>query len=290
MSSINFSPPVKEEDKVCWTEKGGLWLNIVVKEEEEEEDVTVKQEVEGEAVTVKEEDVSLKEEEDAFRVKEEEDEKEEDVVFGVKEEGEITVTLEEEEEVGDLFNPSFLSSDKELSESQSTYEEIPMKSSGSQSWGLRGTLLFLSQHCTADSNDQLIIKLQVIPCNWRFLQNDCLQLPCRALQGWVTRVIWDCLLEEFRCVKATCVLRNFMRMDTRTRRGSAARRRVPEEESAALQDVSRMESNNAAREAIRVQEIFTSYFFKEGYISCVGEPLLHLNWLHRGHSMIRDMF
>ncbi|KAM9492837.1 uncharacterized protein ACWYII_004538 isoform 2-T2 [Salvelinus alpinus] len=81
-----------------------------------------------------------------------------------------------------------------------------------------------------------------------------------------------------------------MRMDTRTRRGSAARRRVPEEESAALQDVSRMGSNNAAREAIRVQEIFTSSFFKEGYISCVGEPLLHLNWLHRGHSMIRDMF
>ncbi|XP_055771445.1 oocyte zinc finger protein XlCOF8.4-like, partial [Salvelinus fontinalis] len=106
MSSINFSPPVKEEDKVCWTEKGGLWLNINVKEEEEEEDVTVNQEVEGEAVTVKEEekDVSVKEEEDAFRVKEEEDEKEEDVVFGVKEEGEITVTLEEEEEVGDPFN------------------------------------------------------------------------------------------------------------------------------------------------------------------------------------------
>ncbi|XP_055767371.1 X-linked retinitis pigmentosa GTPase regulator-interacting protein 1-like isoform X2 [Salvelinus fontinalis] len=108
MSSINFSPPVKEEE-VCWTEKEALWLNIVVKEEKEEEDITVKQEVEGEAVTVKEEDVSVKEEEDAFRVKEEEDEKEEDVVFGVKEEGEVTVTLEEEEEVGDLFNPSYIS-------------------------------------------------------------------------------------------------------------------------------------------------------------------------------------
>ncbi|KAM9492779.1 uncharacterized protein ACWYII_004489 isoform 3-T3 [Salvelinus alpinus] len=189
------------------------------------------------------------------------------IVVKEEEEGEITVTLEEEEEVGDPFNTSFLSSDKERYESQSTYEEVPMKSSGSQSWGLKE-----------------------IPCNWRFLQNDCLQLPCRALQGWVTRVIWDCLLEELRCVKATCVLRNFMRMDTRTRRGSTARRRVPEEESAALQDVSRMGSNNAAREAIRVQEIFTSYFFKEGYISCVGEPLLHLNRLHRGHSMIRDMF
>ncbi|XP_021415004.2 zinc finger and SCAN domain-containing protein 9 [Oncorhynchus mykiss] len=88
MNSLNYSPPVKEEE-VCWTEKEALGLNIVVKEEEE--DVTVKQ-VEGEAVTVKEKekDVSVKEEEDSFRVKEEE--------------GEITVTLEEEEEVGDLFN------------------------------------------------------------------------------------------------------------------------------------------------------------------------------------------
>ena len=79
----------------------------------------------------------------------------------------------------------------------------------------------------------------------------------------MTRAIWDCLLEEFSCVKATCVLHNFMRMDTRTRRGSAAPRRVPDEKSAALQDVSRMGSNSAAREAIRVQIIFTSYFFKE---------------------------
>ncbi|XP_071215786.1 cilia- and flagella-associated protein 251-like isoform X3 [Salvelinus alpinus] len=180
MSSLNYSPLVKEE-VICWTEKEALGLNIVVKEEKEEEDITVKQEVEGEAVTVKEEekDVTVKEEEDAFRVKEEEDvtvkeeeeekevedvtvkeeedvkevtvkeeedvtvkeeeeEKEEDAVFGVKEEeGEITVTLEEEEEVGDPFNPSFLSSDKERYESQSTYEEVPMKSSGSQSWGLK---------------------------------------------------------------------------------------------------------------------------------------------------------
>jgi hypothetical protein len=41
MSSPRYSPPAKEED-VCWTEKQGLWLNIVVKEEEEEKDVTVK--------------------------------------------------------------------------------------------------------------------------------------------------------------------------------------------------------------------------------------------------------
>ncbi|XP_070957400.1 zinc finger protein 34-like [Oncorhynchus clarkii lewisi] len=62
---------------------------------QEEEDITLKQEVEGEAVTVKEE-------EDAFRVKEEEDvtvKREEDAVYGVEEEeGEMTVTSKKEEE------------------------------------------------------------------------------------------------------------------------------------------------------------------------------------------------
>ncbi|XP_071216549.1 zinc finger protein 3-like [Salvelinus alpinus] len=107
MSSLSYSPPAKDE-KVCWTEKEAL-----VKEEEEEEDITVKQEVEVEAVTVKEEEknVSVKKEEDAFRVKEEEDvtvkeeeeEKVEDAVFGVKEEGEeMTVTSKTEEETGFL--------------------------------------------------------------------------------------------------------------------------------------------------------------------------------------------
>uniref|UniRef100_A0A674ABN5 C2H2-type domain-containing protein n=1 Tax=Salmo trutta TaxID=8032 RepID=A0A674ABN5_SALTR len=95
MSSLNYSPPVKEEE-VCWTEKEALGLNIVVKEEKEEEDVTVKQEVEGEAVT-------MKDEEKDFSVKQEEEE--DDAVFGVKKEGEITVTLkDEEEETGDLSN------------------------------------------------------------------------------------------------------------------------------------------------------------------------------------------
>jgi hypothetical protein len=80
MSSLSCSPPDKEEE-VCWTKKEGL-----VKEEEEEEAVTIPKQVEDEAVTVKEE------EEDAFRVKEEED-----AVFGVKKEEE-----EEEEETGYL--------------------------------------------------------------------------------------------------------------------------------------------------------------------------------------------
>ncbi|XP_031675614.1 gastrula zinc finger protein XlCGF7.1-like isoform X2 [Oncorhynchus kisutch] len=46
MSSASCCPPAKKE--VCWKEKEGIWLNVVVKEENEEEDVTVNEEVEGE--------------------------------------------------------------------------------------------------------------------------------------------------------------------------------------------------------------------------------------------------
>ncbi|XP_070296211.1 gelsolin-related protein of 125 kDa-like [Salvelinus sp. IW2-2015] len=106
MRSLSYS--LVNEEEVCWTE-----IEALVKEEKEENDITVKQEVEGEAVTVKEEEKDafrLKEEEDVT-VEEEEEEKEEDAVFGVKEEeGEMTVTLkkemEEEEETGFLGSVS----------------------------------------------------------------------------------------------------------------------------------------------------------------------------------------
>ena len=42
MRSLSYSPPAKEEE-VCWMEKEGLWLNVVVKEE----DVTIQKQVEG---------------------------------------------------------------------------------------------------------------------------------------------------------------------------------------------------------------------------------------------------
>ncbi|XP_031675231.1 histone H3.v1-like isoform X1 [Oncorhynchus kisutch] len=88
MSSASCCPPAKKE--VCWKEKEGIWLNVVVKEENEEEDVTVNEEVEGEAVTQKEEE-------------------ENDYTFFGVNEGEITVILkeeerEEEEETEDLSN------------------------------------------------------------------------------------------------------------------------------------------------------------------------------------------
>ena len=86
MSSFNYSSPAKEVD-VCCTEKEALALNIVVKEEEE--DITVRGEKEAfrikmeeeEAVFVKEEKEPFREEEDAVSIKV----KEEDVL-GVKEE------------------------------------------------------------------------------------------------------------------------------------------------------------------------------------------------------------
>ncbi|XP_010904115.1 uncharacterized protein LOC105031411 isoform X10 [Esox lucius] len=93
MNTLKYSPPTKED--ICWTKKDGLWLNIVVKREKEEEDVSVRGE--EEAFRVKEENVTVKEEE----------EKSEDTSFGVKEEAQITVTLKEEEqreEIVDLIN------------------------------------------------------------------------------------------------------------------------------------------------------------------------------------------
>jgi hypothetical protein len=56
MSSLSYSLPA-EEEAVCWTEK-----EVLVKEEEEEKDVTIQKQVEGEAVTGKEEekDVTVK--------------------------------------------------------------------------------------------------------------------------------------------------------------------------------------------------------------------------------------
>uniref|UniRef100_A0A8C8I9L6 C2H2-type domain-containing protein n=1 Tax=Oncorhynchus tshawytscha TaxID=74940 RepID=A0A8C8I9L6_ONCTS len=101
MRSLSYSPD--KEEGVCCTEK-----EAIVKEEEEEEAVTIQKQVDGEAVSVKEEEDAFRVKEEgvtvkyAFRVKEEE----EDAVLGV--EGEITVTLEEDEEekTGELINTS----------------------------------------------------------------------------------------------------------------------------------------------------------------------------------------
>ncbi|XP_071213958.1 zinc finger protein 3-like isoform X4 [Salvelinus alpinus] len=103
MSSLNYSLPA-EEETVCWTEKEAL-----IKEEEEEKDVTIQKQVEGEAVTLKEEEKDVTVKEEAFRVKEEEGvtvKDEEDSVFEVKpEEGEFTFSSKEEEEETGYLGP-----------------------------------------------------------------------------------------------------------------------------------------------------------------------------------------
>lgn len=67
-----------------------------------------------------------------------------------------------------------------------------------------------------------------------------------------------------KCVKATCVLHNFMR--------PAALHRVPLQRGAAapaepLRAVGRMGANNAARDATHAREVFMAHFCEEGAVS-----------------------
>ncbi|KAL1005404.1 hypothetical protein UPYG_G00058680 [Umbra pygmaea] len=79
MNSVSNHPRAEE---VCWTEKEGLWLNIVVKEEEQEADVTVNGD------------------DELFIVNEEQNK-----VLGLEEgEAEIHATLNEEEEMSGVLN------------------------------------------------------------------------------------------------------------------------------------------------------------------------------------------
>ncbi|KAL2092734.1 hypothetical protein ACEWY4_012532 [Coilia grayii] len=66
------------------------------------------------------------------------------------------------------------------------------------------------------------------------------------------------------CIKATCVLHNFIR---RTTSEDTALPTAAEKDAPGLQRVSRVGSNNATREAIRVRETFMSYFTNEGAVN-----------------------
>ncbi|XP_052360382.1 uncharacterized protein LOC127920354 [Oncorhynchus keta] len=107
MSSLSYFSPAKD---VCWTQKEALGLNVVVKEDDitvkgEEEAFRMKKE-EEEAITLKEEEehfgvaVTVVKEVEAFRMKEEVITlKEENDTLGVKEEEGIqSVTVEKEVE------------------------------------------------------------------------------------------------------------------------------------------------------------------------------------------------
>nr|XP_046166518.1 cilia- and flagella-associated protein 251-like [Oncorhynchus gorbuscha] len=105
MSSLNYSSPAKEED-VCCPEKEALALNIVVKDEEEE-DISVKGEKDALALDIvvkdEEKDITVKGEKEPFRMKKEEEE----AVIGKEEKasssslkGSISVKVKEEDVLG----------------------------------------------------------------------------------------------------------------------------------------------------------------------------------------------
>lgn len=68
-----------------------------------------------------------------------------------------------------------------------------------------------------------------------------------------------------RCVKATCVLHNFMRWNT-SGPAAASVERGEAKDPAALQGIHRVGTNNASREALHVRETFTKYFSAEGAV------------------------
>ncbi|CAL8403742.1 unnamed protein product [Boreogadus saida] len=112
-----------------------------------------------------------------------------------------------------------------------------------------------------------------------------------SIVSHVVTAIWDCLVEEFmavptaeewrvwriyrrvievrpelaeRCIKATCVLHNFLR---RTAPTAAVRECIPGDAVEPLPRLGRVAANNAGREAIRIRETLTSYFSEEGTVS-----------------------
>ncbi|KAL2099463.1 hypothetical protein ACEWY4_005943 [Coilia grayii] len=76
------------------------------------------------------------------------------------------------------------------------------------------------------------------------------------------------------CVRATCVLHNYLRVMTLRRKETSAGYRQPGEGGAddCLQGVSRMAANNATREALRVRAQFASYFNQEGAVPWQVQP------------------
>ncbi|XP_039652101.1 uncharacterized protein LOC120556524 [Perca fluviatilis] len=76
------------------------------------------------------------------------------------------------------------------------------------------------------------------------------------------------------CVKATCILHNFIRL-TRSGRRNTRRPACSSEQdggSAALQDTPRVGSNNACRATFRVRDTFSEYFNAEGSVYWQPQP------------------
>ncbi|XP_059915795.1 uncharacterized protein LOC132463544 [Gadus macrocephalus] len=84
-------------------------------------------------------------------------------------------------------------------------------------------------------------------------------------QWWIYRRVIEVHPElAERCIKATCVLHNFL---CRTAPTAAVRECIPGGAVEPLPMLGRVAANNAGREVIRIRESFTSYFSEEGTVS-----------------------
>ncbi|KAM3619258.1 uncharacterized protein V6R79_005222 [Siganus canaliculatus] len=89
-----------------------------------------------------------------------------------------------------------------------------------------------------------------------------LQLPAdRTLWRMYRRALEVQVNVAEKCVKATCVLHNFLRRTSTPSRGNH-----PAAEVEPLPGLGRVAANFSAREAVRVRETFTSYFSAEGAV------------------------
>ncbi|KAM3619274.1 uncharacterized protein V6R79_005436 [Siganus canaliculatus] len=87
----------------------------------------------------------------------------------------------------------------------------------------------------------------ILACQWRLYR--------RALE--VQPVVAE------KCVKATCVLHNFLRLTTST---PVVRGASTDVDMELLPGLGRVAANNSGREAIRVRDTFSSYFSAEGAV------------------------
>lgn len=72
------------------------------------------------------------------------------------------------------------------------------------------------------------------------------------------------------CVKATCILHNYLRV--MTMRGGQRSTSAAAGDADGLQAVDRLGARNATREAMRIRQQLTSYFSEEGAVPWQAQP------------------
>ncbi|KAI2660985.1 hypothetical protein H4Q32_027579 [Labeo rohita] len=111
--------------------------------------------------------------------------------------------------------------------------------------------------------------------------NDRLSRPRLTVENAFGILTAQCPANAEACVKATCVLHNFLRRTT----GTVQYPLTPaaDGEASALQNVSRVGSNNAAQEAMHVRETLADYFCAE--VAVPWQPLFRYKIRHQESTM-----